>query len=73
MTNPAVTQTVMLAALSGLEQGGPPDATTVLLATQPFWSANLTSLNGGYLALAAQTNSRGRDVVYVGAMGRGPG
>ena len=64
LSDPTVTQTVMLAALSGLQLNGPPDATSVLVANQPFWSSNLTTLSGGYLALAAQTNSGGRGIVY---------
>ena len=65
LSDPVVTPTVRQAALSGLQLNGPPDATSVLLATEPFWSATLASLNGGYLALAAQTNSAGRSVVYA--------
>jgi len=64
LSNPAVTQTVTLAALSGLEQNGPPDTTTVLQSTEPSWSTNLDSLSAGYLAFSAQTNSGGRNVVY---------
>jgi hypothetical protein len=67
LSNPSVTQTVMLAALSGLEQDGPPDATSVLLAYEGFWSTNADTLSAGYLALSAQTNNDGRDYVYADA------
>jgi hypothetical protein len=65
LTNTAVSNAVKMAALTGLALGMPADATSLLLATETSWSSNAALLAAAFGALAAQTNSGGRNPLYA--------